>query len=258
MSLIHPSALVSPTAEIGANVEIGPFSIIDEGISIGDNTKIEGHVWITGNTTIGENNTVGYGSIIGAAPQDKSFNTAIVSSVIIGDFNTIREYVTIHRSGVANGATQVGDHNYLMTGVHIASDTTLGDDNTLGNNVLLASNISVADKTFLGGGAGFHPNINIGSFAVVQGNATIGRDVPPYCIAHSRNSLSGLNTVGLKQGGFSSEQRREIKFLFNLLFNSKLNLSQAVAEAQKSDWSPAATPLLNAAISPSSRGVLTR
>jgi len=258
MSLIHPSAIVSEEAKIGNNVEIGPFSIIDAGCIIGDNTRIGGQAWITNRSEIGHDNMIGYGSIIGGNPQDTSFDESILSHVKIGNHNTIREYVTIHRSTSEGEYTHIGDKNFFMTGVHIAHDVNLGNENIFANNVLLAGHVTVGDKTFLGGGAGFHQFINIGDYAIVKGNGAISCDVPPYTLAHGSNIMSGLNSIGMRRGGISAETRKEIKFLHNLLFQSGLNLSQAIKEAENNHWSPEALKLLNAARNPSKKGMVSR
>ena len=179
MPEIHPSAIVSERARLAEDVTVGAFSIIDSGVEIGPGSSIGAHVWITGSSKIGVSNTIGYGAIIGADPQDASFNADTQSTVEIGDHNKIREYVTIHRSTAEGGSTKVGNSNFLMTGVHLAHDVQMGSHNVLANNVLIAGHVKMADHVFLGGGSAFHQFIHIGQYAIVQGNAVVSRDVPP-------------------------------------------------------------------------------
>lgn len=256
--MIHPSAIIHPDAKIGNNVSIGAFTIIDADVSIGDNCTIDPHVWITGLTSLGEGNFIGFGSHIGGNPQDTSFDTATVSGVQIGNNNTIREHVTIHRSTSEGGFTTLGDNNMLMINSHLAHDVHVGSNNNLANSVLIAGHITIGSNCFLGGGAGFHQFINIGDYALCQGNAAISKDIPPYCMAHGQNSLAGLNVIGLRRAGFDAEQRKEVKKAYNLLFKSDLSMTEALAESEKSQWSEKASLLIQAAKSPSRKGILMR
>ncbi|MGB0774588.1 MAG: acyl-ACP--UDP-N-acetylglucosamine O-acyltransferase [Akkermansiaceae bacterium] len=257
MPEIHPTAIVDDSAVLADDVTVAAFSIIDAGVKIGAGSKIGAHAWITGGSQIGEDNCIGYGSIIGADPQDVSFDPSTNSQVVIGNHNRIREYVTIHRSTSDGGSTQIGDSNFLMTGVHLAHDVQMGSNNNLANNVLLAGHIIMGDRGFLGGGGGFHQFIHIGDYAIVQGNAVVSRDVPPFCMAHGRNELAGLNVIGLRRGGFSREERSDVKRAYKLLFQSGGNLSEALEEAAALDWTNSAEKLIKAAREPSRKGVMS-
>ena len=258
MPEIHPSAIVSERARLAEDVTVGPFSIIDAGVEIGPGSVIGAHAWITGSSKLGKNNTVGYGTIIGADPQDTSFKVETASDVEIGDDNVIREYVTIHRSAAEGGSTSVGHSNFLMTGVHLAHDVQMGSHNVLANNVLVAGHVKMAEHVFLGGGSAFHQFIHIGQYAIVQGNAVVSRDVPPYCMAHGRNELAGLNVIGLRRGGFTPEERADIKRAYQLLFRSGGNMSESLAEADKSTWTDVAKHLLHSARHASRKGMISR
>lgn len=256
MSEIHPSAIVSDEAVLADDVEVGPFAIIDAGVNIGSGCKIGAQAWITGGTVMGEDNHIGYGAIIGGDPQDVSFDASTNSNVVLGNHNRIREYVTIHRSTLDGECTRVGDSNFLMTGVHLAHDVQMGSSNSIANNVLLAGHIIMGDNIFLGGGAVFHQFLHIGDYAIVQGNAALSRDVPPFCMAHGYNELAGLNVIGLRRGGFSVEQRADIKRAYQLLFRSGGNLKLALETAAESEWSSGAEKMLEAARAPSRKGLI--
>lgn len=255
---IHPTALVSPEAELAADVEIGPFAVIEGPVKLGAGTKVAGHAWIRGDAQLGEACTVGWGAIVGADPQDLSFDPSTPSGVRIGPHNVLREYVTIHRGSRAGSLTVLGEGNYLMTGAHIGHDSQLGARNVIANNVLFGGHVRLGNRAFLGGGSVFHQFIHIGDFAMVQGNSALSQDVPPYCVAHQLNGLGGLNSVGLRRAGFDVAARAELKRLFILLFRSGTPLSHAVANAAAQPWSPAAQLLLDAVAKPSRKGVITR
>lgn len=258
MSLIHSSAQISPDAQIADDVSIGPFTIIDGPAIIGAGCEIAPHVWIHGAVTIGVNNKVGYGAIIGGDPQDMRFDPATESGVIIGEGNVIREYVSMHRATVAGSNTVVGDGNFFMTGVHLAHDVTVRDKNILANNVLLGGFVEIGNSTLLSGGSAFHQFVRIGDFALVQGLTGCSKDVPPYCVLRSLNRLAGLNTIGMRRGGLKPDERKEIKSVYNVLFQRGLALDVALEELGTREWGPAAVVLVEAARNPGRQGIITR
>ncbi|NIP94959.1 MAG: acyl-ACP--UDP-N-acetylglucosamine O-acyltransferase, partial [Akkermansiaceae bacterium] len=246
MPTIHSSAQVSSKARLADDVTVGPFAIIDGPAVIGPGCEIGAQVWIHGSVEMGADNRVGYGSILGADPQDLSFDSTTTSGVRLGTGNVIREYVTIHRATTPEGFTSVGNGNYLMTGVHLAHDVTLEDGNVFANNVLLAGHVECGNAVVIAGTCVFHQFIHIGDYAMVQGLSGASKDVPPYCILRYGNRLSGLNSIGLRRGGFTPEERREIKAAYALLFQGGLSLENAIKEATSRQWGPAAAKLLEA------------
>ena len=234
--MIHSTAIIDPSAKIDPSTEIGAYSIIGSEVQIGENCLIEPHSQIFNKVTIGKGNKIGRGSIIGADPQDLSFDPSTISKVSIGDDNTIRELVTIHRSTASEGITTIGNSNFLMTGCHIGHDATVGNNVIIANSCLLGGHTVVNDDAFLGGGAVFHQFVQIGRFCMIQGNSTITKDVPTYCIGYGRNCLAGINTIGLKRSGMAKQHIQEIKNLFKLIFYSKDTASDNIkAESQKSN-----------------------
>jgi len=258
MPNVHPTALVSAAAELADDVTIGPFAVVDGLVKLEAGVSVAGHCHITGKVRIGEGSKIGWGSVVGADPQDLSFDPATDSGVDIGERNTLREYVTIHRGSKPGSFTTLGSGNFLMTGAHLAHDVKMGCDNIIANNVLIAGHVTVGNKVFLGGGAVFHQFIRIGDLAMAQGNSGFGKDVPPYCIVHGVNRLSGLNVVGLRRAGIDSATRAEIKEAFRLLFQSGHTLSKANELAAARTWSDAARKLVDAAASPSAKSIITR
>lgn len=228
---IHPTAIVDPAAHIGANVEIGPFSVIGSNAVIGDRTVIQSHVVIEGDVVIGAGNFIGHGTIIGAPPQDLSFSLERKTKIEIGNENVIREYCTIHRGSAEGSITKIGDNNFLMVGVHVGHNCEISNNVIIANNCLLAGHVLVDDQAFLGGGSTFHQNMHVGRLVMVQGSSAFGKDLPPFTIAAERNSIFGVNVVGLKRAGFSAKDREEIKDAFKLLYASGLNISQALEKA---------------------------
>ena len=230
---IHPTALVAPDAQLGADVEIGPFSVIGPQTMIGDKSIVQSHVVIEGDVAIGTGNFIGHGAIIGAPPQDLSFSPERRTKVEIGNDNVIREYCTIHRGSPDGSVTKLGDNNFLMAGAHVGHNCAVGNNVVIANNCLLAGHVRVDDGAFLGGGSTFHQYMHIGRLVMVQGSSAFGKDLPPFTIAAERNSIFGINVIGLKRAGFSAKDRDEIKNAFKFVYTSGLNISQALEKAGK-------------------------
>ena len=233
---IHPTAIIHPDARLADDVEIGPFVCIDGPAIIGAGCVIQAHAILNGHVLLGEKNLVGYGAVIGTPPQDLSFNPNRNSSVVIGNGNVIRELCTIHRATTEGASTQVGDDNFLMAGAHLGHDVRIGNNVIIANNALLGGHVEVQDRVFIGGGSVFHQFIRIGRLAIVQGSSAFSKDIPPCSLAAERNTVAGLNVIGMRRAGFSVAQRQEMKDAFKLLYKSGLNTSQALARACEREW----------------------
>jgi len=252
---IHPTAIVDARAQIGADVEIGPFSIIGPDATIGEKTIVQSHVVIEGEVAIGSRTFIGHGAIIGAPPQDVSFSPERKTKVEIGNDNIIREYCTIHRGSPESSATKIGDNNFLMAGSHIGHNCVIGNDVVIANNCLLAGHVHVDDGAFLGGGSTFHQHMHIGRLVMVQGSSAFGKDLPPFVIAAERNSVFGVNIIGLRRAGFSAKDREEIKTAFKLVYLSGLNISQTLEKAARMNFSAPAHEFLEFIANAKKRGI---
>jgi len=253
--MIHPTALVDPKAELADDVEVGPSATIEAGAQIGPRSRILAHAVITGCVRMGADNEIGYGAVIGADPQDLSFKKEMRSNVVIGDGNTIREYVTIHRGAAAESQTIVGDHNYLMVGVHLGHNVHLRNKIVITNNCLLAGYVEVQDRAVLGGGSVFHQFIKVGRLAMVRGGSRISKNIPPYVMAYESNLVSGLNVVGLRRAGMSMEVRMELKKAFRLIYRTGLNVTEALRSARQEAWSAEARAFFDFIEQSSKRGI---
>src|SRR6266542_2568059 len=252
---IHSTALVDPGAKIGADVEIGPFSIIGPQVMIGEKTIVQSHVVIEGEVQIGTCNFIGHGAVIGAPPQDVSFSPERKTKVEIGNNNIIREYCTIHRGTADGSATKIGDKNFLMAGAHIGHNCEIGNNVIIANNCLLAGYVLVDDGAFLGGGSTFHQFMHIGRLVMVQGSSAFGKDLPPFVVAAERNSVFGVNVIGLRRAGFSARDREEIKAAFKLVYVSALNISQTIEKAATMKVSAVAREFLDFVANAKKRGI---
>src|SRR5437870_5068689 len=252
---VHPTAIIDACAQIGADVEIGAFSIIGPDATIGEKTIVQSHVVIEGEVAIGSGNFIGHGAIIGPPPQDVSFSPERKTKVEIGNDNVIREYCTIHRGSPEGSATKIGDKNFLMAGAHIGHNCVIGNDVVIANNCLLAGHVRVDDGAFLGGGSTFHQHMHIGRLVMVQGSSAFGKDLPPFVIAAERNSVFGVNVVGLRRAGFSQKDRDQIKAAFTLVYLSGLNVSQALEKAVTMKFGDAAREFVDFVANAKKRGI---
>jgi len=252
---IHPTAIVDPNAKLAANAEIGPFSTIGSHVTIGEKTIVQSHVVIEAEVAIGRGNFIGHGAIIGVPPQDVSFSPERKTKVEIGDNNIIREYCTIHRGSPDGSATRIGDRNFLMAGAHIGHNCVIGNNVVIANNCLLAGHVCVDDGAFLGGGSTFHQFMHIGRLVMVQGSSAFGKDLPPFVTAAERNSIFGLNTVGMRRAGLSANDRDEIKEAFKLIYLSGLNTSQGLEKAKSMTFGAPAREFLDFVANAKKRGI---
>ena len=177
---IHPAAIVSARAHLAEDVEIGAHAIIGDNVTVGDGCVVQSHAVLEGRTTLGAGNFVGYGAIIGAPPQDFAYRDSVISEVRIGNANTLREYVTVHRGTKEGSATLVGNDCYLMVGTHLGHNVKLEDRVVIANNCLLAGYVEVGSGAVLGGGTVFHQFLRVGPLTMVRGGTRFGKDIPPY------------------------------------------------------------------------------
>lgn len=233
---IHPAAIVSPRAVLGKSISIGPYAIIGDDVVIGDDCTVQAHAVLTDRVTLGDRNLVGYGAVIGSAPQDFGHSGATQSEVIIGNDNSFREYVTIHRGTAEGSATRIGNGNLIMGGVHLGHNVTVGNRTVMANNCLLAGYVHVADDVVLGGGAVFHQFLRVGAMCMIRGGTAWSKDIPPYTVGVIINVVCGINAVGMRRKGIGSEARTDVKRAYNLLYRSGRNVNQAVAEAAGLEW----------------------
>src|SRR5436189_1469288 len=252
---IHPTAIVDPGGQRGADVEIGPFSVVGPQAMIGNKSIVHSHVVIEGNVVIGTGNFIGHGAIIGAPPQDLSFSPERRTKVEIGNDNVIREYCTIHRGSPDGSVTKLGDNNFLMAGAHVGHNCAVGNNVVIANNCLLAGHVRVDDGAFLGGGSTFHQYMHIGRLVMVQGSSAFGKDLPPFTIAAERNSIFGINVIGLKRAGFSAKDRDEIKNAFKFDYTSGLNIYKELKKAATMNFGGPAREFLDFVSNAKKRGI---
>jgi UDP-N-acetylglucosamine acyltransferase len=232
---IHPTAIIDPKTEIAACAEIGPYCVIGPEVSIGPCTRLMSHVVLEGKLTIGRDNVFFPFCSCGAAPQDKKYKGE-ASETIIGNGNSIREFVTIHRGTQGGGMrTVIGDHNLLMAYVHVAHDVVIHNHTILANGVTFAGHVIVEDFANIGGLSAIHQFCRIGKHAIVGSRSVIKQNVLPFSKTASDHEckIYGANRVGLQRGGFAPEAIEPLQNAFRLLSSSGLNTSQALTRIEE-------------------------
>jgi UDP-N-acetylglucosamine acyltransferase len=254
---IHPTAIVSPQARLADEVTVGAFSLIGPNVTIGSGTVVGPHAVIDGWTTIGERNQISPFVSIGFPPQDLSYGGE-ETYLIIGDGNTFRENVTVHRGTKAGkGRTRIGNNNYFMAYAHVAHDCTIGNQVVMANAATLGGHVQVDDHAILGGLVAIHQFVRIGTYAFIGGKSGLRMDMPPYMLAFGAPAkLYGPNLVGLRRSKFSSSAIHALKKSYKILFRSGLGLNEAIERVRSEVESlPEVNVLVDFMVEHSKRGV---
>jgi len=232
--MIHPTAIIDPNAKIGNQVKIGPYCIVEADTVIGDNCELKSHVVIGKHTEIGSGNKIYPFASIGEDPQDKKY-AGEPTKLVIGNNNTIREYVTINRGTIDDeGITIVGDDNWIMAYVHIAHDCVLGNHTILANCSSLAGHVHIGDYAILGGFTKLHQFCRVGAYSFSAMDSGFQKDLPPFVMAQGNPAKPrAINFEGLKRQGFSKQRITAIKAAYRLLYKSDLTLVQAIQELEQ-------------------------
>ena len=254
---IHPTAVIDRRARLDSSVSVGPYTVIDGEVEVGAGTTIGAHNVITGRTKIGRDNRIFHFCSIGEANQDKKYGGE-PTAVEIGDRNTIREYVSIHRGTAQDaGVTRIADDNWIMAYVHIAHDCRIASNTVLANNVTFGGHVHVGDWATLGGFASAHQFVKIGAHVMAQAFSIILQDVPPYVlIGGNPIGTHGINSEGLRRRGFSAGTIAALKRAYKTLYRSKLTLEEARAQLRSQAGETPEVKVLLDFIDSSTRGIL--
>jgi len=228
----HQSVYIHPEAKIGSNVTIHPFTYIAKDVVIGDNCELGPNASILDGARIGKNCKIFPGAVIAAAPQDLKYNGE-QTTVEIGDFTTIREFVTLNRGTNFSQKTVVGSNCLIMAYSHIAHDCVIGDHVVMCNCANLAGHVVIEDYVTIEGIVAIQQFVRIGSHSFVAGGSMVRKNVPPYIkVAREPLSFIGVNKIGLQRRGFSLETIRQIEDIYKTLFVKGLNVSNAIKQIQ--------------------------
>jgi len=229
---VHATAIVAEGAVIPASCTVGPYCTVGAHVVMGEECELVSHVVLDGHTTLGRGNRIFSFACVGIAPQDLKYKDE-PTRVVIGDGNSIREYVTISRGTAGGGGTtSIGDGCLIMAYTHIGHDSSIGNGCILANAATLAGHVIVEDYASVGALCPVHQFCRIGKYAYIGGGTTITQDVLPFSLTSIArdNHAYGLNKVGLERRGFTPEQMKELRAAYRVLTGSKKNVSQALVE----------------------------
>jgi UDP-N-acetylglucosamine acyltransferase len=231
---VHPTAIVSPQAKLGVGVEIGPYSVIGPEVVLQDHVRISSHVVIEGRTTVGERSVVHPFATLGAIPQDLKYKGE-PGQLVIGAENSIRHYVnmSIGTEG-GGGKTVTGRRNLFMVNVHVAHDCVVQDNCIFANGVSLAGHVYVDAHAVLGGHSAIHQFCRVGEGTMVGGGSMVVQDIPPWVMVQGdRAKPIGLNVVGLRRAGLSTDELKDLKTMYRLLYSEGLTVEDSIARIEQ-------------------------
>ena len=228
--MIHKTAIIDPKTKISSNVTIGAYSVVGPDVEIDENTIIHSHVVILGNTKIGKNNKIYPFASIGSDPQDLKYDGE-ETKLIIGDNNTIREYVTINPGTINDGGkTIIGNNCLFMISSHVAHDCLIGNNVIIANNVPLGGHVIVEDNVIIGGNSAVQQFTRIGKMAMIGGMTGVLNDVIPYGLSTgNRNVLQGINLIGLRRAKFENKEILGLSDAYKEIFATK-NLAENISK----------------------------
>ena len=227
--MIDKTAIINENAKVHSSVKIGPYSVIGPNVEIGENTEIQSHVSITGNTKIGKGNKI-YPFVSINDPQDLKYNGE-ETNLVIGDNNKIREYVTINPGTIGGGGkTVIGNNCLFMISSHIAHDCQVGNNVIIANNVPLGGHAIIEDNVVIGGNSAIQQFTRIGKMAMIGGMTGVLNDVIPYGLSTgNRNSLQGLNLIGLRRAKFENKDILGLSEAYKVIFATK-NINENISK----------------------------
>ena len=227
--MIHKTSIVDAKAKIASNVEIGPYCVIGPDVEIGENTVIKSHVNISCKAIIGKGNKI-FPFVSINEPQDLKYNGEN-TNLIIGDNNKIREYVTINPGTEGGGGkTVIGNNCLFMISSHIAHDCQVGNNVIIANNVPLGGHVIIEDNVIIGGNSAVQQFTRIGKMAMIGGMTGVLHDVIPFGLSTgNRNSLQGLNLIGLRRAKFDNKDILELSEAYKEIFATK-NINENIGK----------------------------
>ena len=237
--MIHKNSIVDTKAKIKNNVKIGPFCFVGPEVELEDDVELVSNVHIEGNTRIGKGTKIFPFASLGTQPQDLKFNNE-KNSLVIGENNQIREYVTINPGTTGGGSkTIIGNNCLFMISSHVAHDCKIGNNVIIANNVPLGGHVTIEDSVVIGGNSAIQQYTRIGRLAMIGGMTGVLKDVIPFGLSiGNRNYLQGLNLIGLRRKKYENQKILGLDKAYKEIFSSKNlyeNLNKINGEFQNNE-----------------------
>jgi UDP-N-acetylglucosamine acyltransferase len=224
---IHPTAVISPEAELADDVQIGPCVVIEGEVRVGPGCVLGPHVNLCGPLRMGRGNVVFTGVVLGERPQHLKYEDE-PTGLNIGDDNTFREHVTIHRGTAHTGKTQIGSHNFFMAGSHIAHDCRIGSHCTLADGALVGGHCVIEDGVYLSCNCAIHQFVRMGRLALLRSCSITTKDIPPFVMQQGVNSVVGINVVSMRRAGMTNDEIDAVRRAFHILYRQGQTVTSAL------------------------------
>lgn len=224
---VNPTAIVSAEADIADGVRVGPYTVIEGPVTLGPHCVVAPHVHLVGPLRMGQGNKVDTGTVIGSDPQHLSYQGQPTRTEI-GEFNTFREHVTVHRGSHVDQVTRIGNRNYFMAHAHVAHDCKVGNDCILANGALLGGHCELQDRVFMSGHTALHQFVRMGRLSLLTGLEGLSKDIVPFMTAKNRFTMLGVNVVGMRRAGYAHADIQTARRAFHILYRSNLLLRPAI------------------------------
>jgi UDP-N-acetylglucosamine acyltransferase len=230
--MVHPTAVIHPKTQLAGDCEIGPYCVIGEHVVLGPGCRLHSHVVIDGHTRLGRGNEVYPFTTIGLKTQDLKW-TGGLTRTELGDYNTIREGVTIHSATSEGEVTKIGSHNNILSGSHIGHNVTMGDYIVV-SMAGVAGHVVIEDHAIVGGMCAVHQFCRIGKLSMIAGCAKVVQDVPPFMLVDGNPAETcTINKVGLERNGVTEAGMTALRQVYKIAFREGLTLANALARIEQ-------------------------
>lgn len=233
MPSIHPTAILDGDIRLADDVVIGPNCVLSApagtSITLGAGTKLLGNIYLTGPLSVGERNTIYPFVTLGFPPQDLKWDPAVSGAgLVIGNGNTFREGVTIHRATSHETPTTIGDDNYWMINSHAGHDCTIGNNCIFVNGVLLGGFVRIDNKVIIGGNTTIHQFCRIGRGAMLSGAVALTLDMPPFFMLTAFNVCGSINLIGMRRAGMPAGDINLVKWVYRTMYRNGVTPKHAI------------------------------
>ena len=229
--LIHPTAVVSPQSELAPDVTVGAFAVLEGQVRLGAGCVIGPRAHLIGPLTMGRDNRLHSNAAIGGSPQHLQYQDES-TGVEVGDGNTFRENVTVHRATAPSGRTVIGSGNHFMAGSHVGHDCQVGDHCSLADNALLGGHCALGEGAYVGGNSAVHQFCRLGRLAVLEATSSATVDIGPFIVQRERNVVIGVNVTGMHRAGLGEEQIHAMQRCYNTVYLRGLTLTNALDQLE--------------------------
>ena len=179
--------------------KIHPTAIIEDTVVLGEDNVIDAYAIIRGNTVIGNGNYFGPHATIGVPATDtKQVEYGFDNPHLeIGDNNIIREFCVVEQP-CYEALSKIGNHVFLMQGVHLSHDNILKDHVVITNQCVIGGIAKLLDGADLGMGCTINQYSTIGHYSIVATGAPCMKNVKPFS-RYIPNKPISVNTYALKK-----------------------------------------------------------